>query len=161
MSVITRVLTVVASVMLLSFVAVPAHAQSTPVQVVNAKDAIQVNFGVSLSVGQGFGFSNTFMVPTGKRLVIEYVSGFARMAELQQPAEVAFTTTLNGIVGAYSLLLSQQSSGGQTFHTFVGNQKVQVYADPETLVQFSFLRSSSTDAALFLATVSGYLVDFP
>lgn len=161
MSVIARVLTLVASVMLLPFVAVPAHAQSTPVQVVNAKDAIQVNLGVSLIEGQAFGSTNTFMVPTGKRLVIEYVSGFARMLELQQPAEVSFSTTLNGTLGFYYFLLSQQSSGGQTFHTFVGNQKVQVYADPETSVQFQFLRSSSSGGAFFLATFSGYLVDFP
>src|SRR5437867_9870758 len=103
----------------------------------------------------------TFTVPVGKRLVIEHLSGLARMQEQQRPAEVALTTTVNSVFAPHPLLLIEQSSGGTTGHTFVANHAVQIYGDPGTTVRFNFLRNTSTGDALFFATLSGYLVTFP
>jgi len=161
MSVIARVI-VLGVPLMLAVAAVPAHAQaSVPVKVVNAKDAIQVLFTATLADGDSFAQTGTFTVPVGKRLVIEHLSGLARMQEQQRPAEVALTTTVNSVFAPHPLLLIEQSSGGTTGHTFVANHAVQIYGDPGTTVRFNFLRNTSTGDALFFATLSGYLVTFP
>lgn len=161
MSVITRAI-VPGVPLMLALVAIPAHAQvSLPVKVVNAKDAIQVPFTITFVDGLGFAESGGFTVPAGKRLVIEHLSALARMPESQGPAEVAFSTTVNGVSASHILLLIEQSSGGATAHTFVANHAVQIYADPGTTVRFGFLRSSVAGSAIFFATLSGYLVTFP
>src|SRR5205807_10196287 len=91
MSVIARVI-VLGVPLMLAVAAVPAHAQvSVPVKVVNAKDAIQVPFTATFADGDSFAQTGTFTVPVGKRLVIEHLSGLARMQEQQRPAEVALT----------------------------------------------------------------------
>ena len=156
------------ALLLLALVAIPArpgYSQGPPgvlsVKVVNAKSAVQHFLVASLADGDLSAFSNTVSVPAGKRLVIEHVSALARLQESQSPAEVGFSTTVDGTFAAHHLLLVKQSTGGSTAHTFVTNHAVQIYADPGTTIRLSVLRNTGTGSGAVFATLSGYLVDFP
>jgi hypothetical protein len=161
MSVIARVVALGVLLTLLAGVTVPANAQSVPVKVVNAKDAVQLFFVVDEADGELSKQSTTFTVPAGKRFVVEHISALARMPENQRPAEVGFNTTVNGKTAGNILLLVEQSSGGATAHTFVANHMVQIYADPGTTIQVSFLRNFSSGGATLFVTMNGYLVPIP
>jgi hypothetical protein len=112
---------------------------------------------------------STFMVPAGKRLVIEYVSGEVVMPAGQTPRGLhllPITYTENGFVERIAYRIPLQAQGRFTYwgderDTFTASQRIVLYAEPETDVVIYLTRFGSGTAGrvhLYMG-ISGYLVD--
>ena len=97
--------------------------------------------------------SNQFKVPSGKRLVIEYVSGRIPVGLGQQLESLYLLTTVNNAATFH--FFTPILTGGVTQSIFTVSQQTRIYADPETFVTL-YSQGGSLTAVL---TISGYLVD--
>lgn len=96
--------------------------------------------------------TDSFTVPQGKRLVIEYYSSQAQ--DLSGPAGLVLTTTAGGNFVEYIVYVNGSTSNQV-------NQTARIYADPGSTVQaFAFNAGAATSCAGLL-TVSGHLVNVP
>jgi len=111
--------------------------------------------------------TQSFMVPAGRRLVIEFVAGNTRLSDWEY-----VRLTLRTIAGGESVghelaptTYRRAFEGSQPPYNpdlVIGfSQLVKVYADPGTSVNLTFLRTENREAspAGLTASVSGYLVD--
>jgi hypothetical protein len=101
-------------------------------------------------------------VPAGKRLVIEFLSAVAQMPAGQHLVVCQINTIAPPFGGlTHELLINQQPAFVNGDALFRASQQVRLYADPGSQVRALMTRDSSQGQALFLATLSGYLVDVP
>lgn len=98
-----------------------------------------------------------FNVTSGKQLVIETVSVQVRVNSGQLPAFSFETTTADMSSRYYIPMIPQGTFSGEDI--FLGFQEMHVYADPGTLVYAFYGRNSDVNAAIFVLSFSGYLVD--
>jgi hypothetical protein len=110
--------------------------------------------------------SNSFAVPSGKRLVIEYVSGGGFISTGQKFLEVGFlfTALIDGDRAGVQhhfvpVFTGTQNTGMNQFDVYAVSQQTRIYVEPGGLVQ-GFLEKTSGVAGVSF-TVSGYLVDVP
>lgn len=85
-----------------------------PVQIADAREPFETRVDVSLGAGE-FGSNDTFSVPDGKRLVVEFVAADVALPDGQLPLLSA--NALNGGLG-YPIPLTRQGVGnGNAFFT--------------------------------------------
>lgn len=125
-----------------------------------ARQPFQMGFPFTMNSGTQQVFQS-FTVPAGKRLVIEYVSMGSGSVPVGQHLFIIITTTV-GAVGAFHFVaVTPQGSipPPNAADTFVASQPMRVYADPGTTVTIQMQRDSADGACGPNLTVSGYLVD--
>jgi hypothetical protein len=131
-----------------------ASSASNPVFVRDVNNAVQP-FHITLETAG----VNTFLVPAGKRLVIEDVSGYAQVPTQQRGFFIVFTKIAGDVVFTSHIIPATYSFtylGAVDY--LIANEQVRIYADPNTLVvaQTSF----NLGGAAFI-TISGYFVNVP
>ena len=111
--------------------------------------------------------STSFTVPAGKRLVIEFVSGYNTLATGQKLRAVNVLTWVSGQFNRHYVSILHGAPFNIGNEEFVISQPMKVYADggPDTPVQVSFFREFAiggphTETTVLL-TISGYLEDMP
>ena len=104
----------------------------------------------------GLAPSNQFTVPSGKRLVIEYVSGRIPAGLGQQLETVRLLTAVNDATSLH--FFTPIFTGGVIESIFTVSQQTRIYADPETLVIVN-AEGGGPVLSKMLLTISGYLVD--
>jgi hypothetical protein len=109
-----------------------------------------------------FKFFGDYTVPAGKRLVIEYVSGFYLLptdATLQPVNSIHIGTVVNNQSYAHYALAHRSTidTANSRTHYTVG-QSLRIYADPGTQVE---LQGIPNNIIVVSITFSGYLVDVP
>jgi hypothetical protein len=100
-----------------------------------------------------------FMVPDGKRLVIEYVLGHIDL-EKGEVTKFQILTTINGVQSVHFFAISPAGVSNPILCTkgFTSGQSVRLYADPETPVELQAIKSDLGEGWVTL-DISGYLVD--
>jgi hypothetical protein len=96
--------------------------------------------------------TDTFTVPAGKRLVIEYYS--SQPQDLSGGAAgMVLTTTAGGTFVQYIVYINANTTNAV-------NQTVRIYADPGSTVEAFVFNSNASSCAGFVS-VSGHLVNVP
>jgi hypothetical protein len=147
-----------------------AAAGSAPVTIVNTPVPITGTlvpsqpFAVSgAGVTQDTLFAaDKFVVPAGKRLIVEMVAISARVpaGDLASCGVTAHPATAGGNPTSYRFVTTPQGPiDGSTSASFVSNPPVRLYLGPgEELTWFCF-RSNGSGFITFAWSISGYLVD--
>jgi len=129
--------------------------QPTPVEIV-AHEPFQIDLGYTPFSGASV--TESFGVPAGKRLVIEYVSGAAQLsAEAGVLGAFSIRTVASGVSVPHGLTYVDQGPGGPWVHRYEVAQMTRLYADPQTEVSIGVVTGLGGDGE-FVARVSGYLV---
>ena len=97
-----------------------------------------------------------FIVPNGKRLVIEYVSGEGSLPAGNKLLFARLQVETQGSIVLHRFLPVLTGTEGNV-DVFLVSQQTRLYADPGSTVILSVLPAN----AIFSVTVSGYLVDIP
>jgi hypothetical protein len=137
------------------------NAPANPVPVSIVSDGMQpFQEAVDFVLAPGAREDNaTFVVPAGKRLVIEHFSAIAQ-GPTGQRYLAWVRTTVNAVTpsGTYLVFSQQMAAGGVDVYT--ATQPMRVYADPGTTVYVFFSRGfDDTGFCSFNAAISGYFVD--
>jgi hypothetical protein len=103
--------------------------------------------------------SDTFSVPVGRRLAIQFVSAEVLLPAGQSPEELVVETVANGVSAGHVFAPAFTASVGGASDRFVVSQDASIYADPGTTVTVELFRNSSSGNDLAAVTVSGYLVN--
>jgi len=123
-----------------------------------ARQPFQANFQIFLADGNFYGFQD-ISIPANKRLVIEFFSATADVAQGDFP-EIDVRTVTGNVISGHFITSSRQGTINN-FDQYVVGQTVRLYADPGTQVKIDFSRTMSQGIALFGGTISGYFVDIP
>jgi hypothetical protein len=99
----------------------------------------------------------TFSIPTGKRLVIEYVTLFSILPSGQTWTDLLVGTAIDGTTVTHHFGPLQSTAAGR----FASDKAVRLYHDSTHPFVFAGGRSSTAGEARIDLTVSGYLVDLP
>jgi hypothetical protein len=115
-----------------------------------------LNFGATDTVA-----TNTLDVPTGKELVIEYVSLFADLPTGNTLLELVVSTFLGASSIEHYFSPRLQGTQGMIDIYLIG-QQTRLYADPGSAkVSFVAIRTASIMTGQAGATISGYVVGVP
>jgi hypothetical protein len=101
----------------------------------------------------------SFVVPAGKCLVIECVSGYVNMPTGAKVSDLSIQTTVGGQTVPHRLPLSMMLSAGGT-DRYVTCQMLRAYASSGTTVGYG-VGTSGGAAQSNTLTISGHLVDVP
>jgi hypothetical protein len=103
---------------------------------------------------------STFIVPAGKRMVIEFASMNTSVDTGCRVIALVIQTTVGGTIAGFALPPTHAIVPGRNFDTI--GQPVLIYADPGTQVTFStFTQAVGSCNLIGSIVVSGYLVDVP
>ncbi len=152
------------------FTAPPPPPGPTPVTVVNgtatpvpvtdvdnpARQPFQHPFNFTFDPTQG-GNGTTFVVPSGKRLVIEYASATIGL-ERGAIVDVLVATTVNGVEGQHHLIPTPMGPAWGFPLSYLVSKDLRVYADAGTTVSFG-MTDTISGAGISFGTISGYLVN--
>jgi hypothetical protein len=122
------------------------------------RQPIEQLLAFELSDGQANGQAS-FAVPSGNRLVVEFITAILTVP-VGQKAVVTFFVQTGGI-GPPGILhcLALNPQGTFIGDTFAASQLVRLYADPESTVLFQFARNDGSGLASGNISVTGYLED--
>ena len=142
------------------FASRPAHTAGGPVPVTVANTI--TNHDLDNAARQPFGIrvfpssssAATFVVPAGKRLVIQQISAFSNGSTTVE--DVAVYTTISG-TGTALIVPFTVNNHGIVYAT----QSVTDYADAGTLVQVIIDDTNPNDMAGLNVDIHGYYVDVP
>jgi hypothetical protein len=95
-----------------------------------------------------------FVVPAGKRAVIEYVS--VTCSDLQRVATAVVFTQSGGVTAPHLVPLDPTGGG-----TYTGAEHLRLYADPGTWISMLARNYETATYTCGDGAVSGYLVDAP
>jgi hypothetical protein len=95
-----------------------------------------------------------YVVPDGKRAVIEYVS--VTCSDLHRVATAVVFTNSDGVTAPHLVPLDATGGG-----TYTGAQHLRLYADPGTWISMLARNYESATYTCFDGAISGYLVDAP
>ena len=101
----------------------------------------------------------SFTVPAGKCLVIEWVSGYVNMPTGGKVSDLSLQTTVGGQSVPHRLPVTLMLSAGGT-DRYVTCQMLRAYASPGTMVGYGVGTSGAGPQSSTL-TISGHLVDVP
>jgi len=144
------------------FASHPAHSVGGPVPVTVANSPLatadldnpdQQPFQITLSPYSNVSRSatDTYIVPAGKRMVIDYYSASLAQFPLGGYADLSLTTTVHGISSFYQPIPPASS-------TAPFNQMTRIYADPGTAVQAEVTSSSGAHCGGNII-LSGHIVN--
>lgn len=108
----------------------------------------------------GRGFCSLDTVPTGKRFIIETVSGGLNTTPGIKPTQISLQVNTTGTVRAYFFSATFRGNSSFFGDSFVVNQPVRIYADSSTTSVFNVTMSSPAPCA-FDFVISGYLISVP
>jgi len=103
------------------------------------------------------GGGSSFVVPAGKRLVIEFVSGNIHL-EQGKALSFSISANVNGTTAHHRLLLNELWPWGIYSMSYNVSQNLKIYADPLAEVLVYVNNTEGGDGCVFVS-VSGYLVD--
>lgn len=125
-----------------------------------ARNPFQAAVEITMPNGTG-GENAVVVVPKGKRLVIEYLSGDASLPAGQK-CLFSVATFVNGqTTGTWHYLASGPVGKFGPFDCFRTGQVVRLYADPGTQVQLRADRDIPDGKGVARMSLSGYLVSVP
>jgi hypothetical protein len=139
----------------------PGEAAKTPKSVRDAdnpaRQPFNQQFTISLQDGEYGKASDSFQVPAGKRLVIEFVSVSVQLPTGQGPGASFAGIDIPLVKGLYSVFSTD---------FFTGNQLMRLYIEPGASIAGSLFRSANgsyatSGAAACSIAVSGYYVNLP
>jgi hypothetical protein len=137
-----------------------------PVEVTNTPAAEPVQHKcVCVISGGSATTTDTVTVPSGRRLVIEFVSVRA-LVPIGQTPEVQIFTGTGGLPSGttsmgHSIALPVTPVPGGSVDVYHASQPVRLYADPGSGVTIHVARFQTTGTATFEVTFSGHLVTLP
>jgi hypothetical protein len=142
-------------------VVVNGPTQAVPVQVVGkvAAQPFQHQFALDWPDGTGLA-TGSYVVPAGKRLVIEYASMSAYLQPDGQSMFVRIVTTVAGGDAFHNLAVQKQEDYG-VLKQFGAAHLVRIYADPGSSVRVSAGRVPFDSTANCAVTLSGHFEDVP
>ena len=121
-----------------------------------AFEPFQYHFHIAFNTTQGSnGFS--FPIPSGKRLVIEFVSATIGL-NIGSIVDSAVKTTVNGITANHHMEFIQNAAAWGYPQSYTISKSMRVYADPDTTVMM-YVVDNLTGAGEMTAAISGYFVD--
>jgi hypothetical protein len=142
-----------------------ANTAANPIPVQNrdepARQPFQ-HFGTFTIADPASGGSDSFAVPAGKRLVIEYVS--FRSNILTGGNQIVSFSVQNQGGGSLGLLsFVPEKTIESVFNTtgFIAHEQVRAYCDPGTNVNVTAIRNSSVGSDTVSYSFAGYFVDLP
>jgi hypothetical protein len=115
-------------------------------------------FSITFDPTQGTN-GQSFTVPAGKRLVIEFVSATVAL-ERGLLVDAVVTTTVNGIEGKHHFIPTMVGAAWGFQYSYLISMETRLYADPGTKVEFA-LTDNYTGNGGSWGTISGYLVNLP
>jgi hypothetical protein len=127
---------------------------SSPLAVRDVNDVVQTPFQAA------FTDIVPVIVPSGKRLVIEYVSGFVGTGDAVALA-VSIETKLGGQALRHAIPINLASANGGGAETYTFGDSARLYADPGTQVIARLHLTGNPAGSAANCTLSGYLVDAP
>lgn len=138
------------------------NTATNPIQVRDvdnpARQPFQKAFTVTLPAGTAFG-TESFQVPAGKRLVIEYVSTIEDSSTINLLELRIFTQlAASGVVHSF---VATRVERGIYDPIFFISQQTRLYADPGTYVTVGFITPESNAENEIFLTLSGYFVNVP
>jgi len=119
-------------------------------------------FGYFSIDSPAWGASDSFTVPAGKELVIEYLSIRSNIVSGgNQIVTYSLTNTGMGGIGLFSYV--PQTTIVSTFGTigYLADRLVRIYCDPGSTVTVQALRNGSAGSDTVSYTLSGHLIDVP
>jgi hypothetical protein len=136
------------------------NPSTAPAPIVN-QDALQsLEASVNITISSGVGFDSTITVPTGKRLVIEYISANALTSGSGRFQDLLIQTTtrgVNGAAGIPTLAVYPAQAGTISGNlNWVISQPVLAYADAGTVTLQADVTGS---ASVVFVTVVGHYVN--
>jgi hypothetical protein len=138
------------------------NASANPVVVTSrdepARQPVQVGLGTSAVDGVTIKDLDLFIVPAGKRLVIDHISANASVPIGQK---VSFYLGFGGLFSVFHILGAQFNGTFPSSDRFFVSQPIRMYIQAGNTLTFKFERSGSSGLANFNVTVTGYLVDIP
>ena len=106
----------------------------------------QEEIHIGIGAGEDRGFASSSIIPAGKRVIVEYISAFARVAPGQRVWELLVAPTAGGSLVNTDLLMTLQGTyRNGAYDGLVSSGPVKLYADPSTTI----------DISAFLTTVNG------
>lgn len=128
-----------------------------------ARHPIQGVADVTTFAGQTFNCADVLFVPTGKELVIEYISSTGMLVPSgQKVLGVRIITTVGGTNIQHGLTPTFVGPINGSFDQYVAAQQTRIYADAGTNVTFCADRNSTVgNGGGSSIAFSGYLVDVP
>ena len=104
------------------------------------------------------GGGSSFVVPAGKRLIIEFVSGSIYL-EQGKAIDFSISTSVSGTTAHHRLLLNELWPVGTYSISYNVSQNMKIYADPLAEVLVYVNNTEGGEGSVFVS-ISGYLVDF-
>ncbi len=125
----------------------------------------QANIYINIANGSSGGGDNynvnpgtqTVLIPTGKRLVVQTVSMYRSGATSVGSTQIFINASINGTYSSFAVPPASPSTASYSGATLTG----LFYADGGTELLANAFRTSTTGAESETVTVSGYLVDVP
>jgi hypothetical protein len=128
----------------------------------NARNAFQKSLNIQMHPEE-FRSSASFVVPAGKRLVIEFLSASHTLRQGQRSTGITLVTELNGDLGTFWVPPSESFTFNETplnnTVNWVITGQMRVYADSGTEVFINAWRDSDSFFGVASVSVYGYLVD--
>ncbi len=135
----------------------------------SAQQAVQANAGCTVPAGEFQSHTNLYLVPAGKRLVIDYASGTA-LAPTGTVPTAWLEAGINGFGIGHYILLVREGALNLSFDVFEIAQVTRIYAESPTTDAFLVLFCSASTppnpntpagATSVNVAITGHLVDMP
>jgi len=121
------------------------------------------HFGSFQIQDPAFGGSDSFTVPNGKRLVLEYAAIRSNILTASPNKIVSFSISNQGggSIGGFGFV--PQTTINSAFDTtgFISAEQIRGYCDPGTSVTVSGIRNTGNGSDTVSYTLIGYLIDVP
>jgi hypothetical protein len=115
--------------------------------------------GIPIAAGDLFGQATLTTVPTGKRLVIEYLDGRAELPIGQRITIVRFQTDIAGFTQIEHCFGADFQATSQNEDRLTFNHLLRAYADPGARIEVFVNRSDSAGSGSARVNLTGYFVD--
>ena len=125
-----------------------------------ARQPFQRNWGCNFAGGNFCNDSASIVVPTGKELVVEFVTVFGNSASPVKGVFASFVVASSGGHLAHVIPLNFIFDDGSVTASGAA-QQTRLYADPSTTVSVTCSLTALSASGFCSGSVSGYLVDVP
>jgi hypothetical protein len=119
-------------------------------------------FGSFQIEAPAFGGNDSFTVPAGKRLVIEYVSFRSNiLTGANQIVSFSLGNQGGGSIGGFGFVPQTTIDSAVSTTGFIAHEPIRAYCDPGTSVTVTAIRNSTVGSDTVSYTLTGYFVDLP